>query len=131
MKLGLKINKKTLLKMAAGMLAVKVAPTILTKIFPKNPSLTTGLTGDLIAGGVGLGVGVVMKDEVIQTVAVATALTEIANTQVQKIANELIPAETQNPNGTNTPRLLNNFTHLRDYPRRVALNRSYSNYYGN
>lgn len=124
MKPGLKINKKELLNMALGMLAVKAAPVILNKIMP-NSTLNMGVTGSLLAGAIGVGVGIAMKSQTVQTVAAATALTElVSDTVVEPLLAKVIPS----PAPAKTGRL-NNYTMLRDFPKKLNINRSYANAY--
>lgn len=127
MKLGLKVNKKELVNTAIGILAVKYAPMLVRMVLP---SYSTGITGNLIAGAVGVGVGVAMKSPTVQTVAIASAVTNLADEYISPMVNK-IGAISSGASVSPTGQLQNyaRLQGLKDYPRSLQVSKNYSNAY--
>jgi hypothetical protein len=125
MKLGLKVNKKELVNTAIGLLAVRYAPALVRMVLP---SYSTGMTGNLIAGAVGVGVGVALKSPTVQTVAIASAVTNIAGGYIDPMLGVgNVSSVSVSPAGT-----LQNYAKLqglKDYPRTLQPSRNFSNVY--
>lgn len=126
MKLGLKVNKKELLNTTLGILAVKYSPELLKKVLPEY---AYGITGNILAGAVGVAVGVAMKNQTIQNVAIATALVELLADNVidPMMTKTSVAVQTTN----SQPQLsgLKNYVALKDFPQTLTINKNYKSVY--
>lgn len=122
-------DKKLMLDTAIASLILNTSPAILRKLLP---SLSTGTTGTLTAGGLTYLLGMLMKNKNISNIGLALAIAEtVSNVAINPLINTVMPTGTNTTALKGYARLINTpqGAMLRDYTKKLTISNNYANQY--